>query len=81
MQKVTGLFCIVLIGISTQQSFAIEVSSFCKAQVPGPYILPADEGNWNWCMAPIYDEQGKLHVFNSIIPNDGSWIEGREQLS
>ena len=26
-------------------------------------------------MAPIYDEKGKLHVFNSIIPKKGSWIK------
>jgi hypothetical protein len=24
-------------------------------------------------MAPIYDEQGKLHIYNSSIPNKGSW--------
>ncbi|MDG1300253.1 MAG: glycoside hydrolase family protein [Opitutae bacterium] len=47
---------------------AIEASSFCKSLVPGKYILPAKEGWWNWGMAPIYDESGKLHIFNSSIP-------------
>lgn len=56
------------------ESQAIEESEFCKAQVPGTYILKAEEGNWNWGMAPIYDEAGLLHVFNSVIPNDGTWI-------
>jgi len=51
----------------------IKESSFCKSLVPGEYILNAKEGWWNWCMAPIYDEEGKLHVFVSSIPNDGVW--------
>jgi len=71
----TGLFGMLLLALSCQQAFPIEESSFSKALVPGTYIIPAAEGNWNWCMAPIYDEKGKLHVFNSIIPNKGSWIK------
>ena len=51
---------------------AIEKSSFCKSLVPGQFILPAKKGWWNWGMAPIYDEAGKLHVFNSSIPYKGS---------
>ena len=51
---------------------AIEKSSFCKSLVPGRFILPAKKGWWNWGMAPIYDEAGKLHVFNSSIPYKGS---------
>ena len=53
----------------------IKESAFCKSLVPGKFILPAEEGWWNWCMAPIYDEKGKLHVFMSSIPNNGSWIK------
>ncbi|WPJ96299.1 hypothetical protein SH580_01105 [Coraliomargarita algicola] len=26
-------------------------------------------------MAPIYDESGRVHIFNSVIPNDGTWVE------
>jgi len=58
-----------------QKAAAIETSDFVKAQEPGKYILEANEGEWTWCMAPIYDENGKLHIFNSVIPNDGSWIK------
>jgi hypothetical protein len=50
----------------------IEESSFCKSLVPGKYILPAKEGWWNWGMAPIYDEEGRLHIFNPSIPYMGS---------
>jgi hypothetical protein len=53
-------------------SLSIEASSFCKSLVPGKYILPAKEGWWNWGMAPIYDEAGRLHIFNSSIPYLGS---------
>lgn len=53
-------------------SLSIEESSFCKSLVPGQYLLPAKEGWWNWGMAPIYDEAGKLHIFNSSIPYMGS---------
>lgn len=69
------LLCIVLMGAMDQQVLAVEVSSFCKSLVPGAYIIEAEDGNWNWGMAPIYDEKGKLHVFNSIIPKNGSWIK------
>ncbi|HUV67667.1 MAG TPA: alpha/beta hydrolase fold domain-containing protein [Sedimentisphaerales bacterium] len=69
------LLGIVLIGVMSEPVVAVEVSSFCRAQVPGKYIIEAQEGNWNWGMAPIYDEKGTLHVFNSIIPKNGSWIK------
>jgi hypothetical protein len=67
----------VLLGLAccSPQASAIELSSFAEAQVPGDYILEAQEGEWTWGMAPIYDEAGMLHIFNSVIPNDGSWIK------
>ena len=74
VQKCGG-FAILLLGLSCQQAFPIEESTFSKALVSGAHIIPAEAGNWNWCMAPIYDEKGKLHVFNSVIPNNGSWIK------
>ena len=46
----------------------IAESSFFKSLTPGKFILPAKKGWWNWGMAPIYDESGKLHIFNSAIP-------------
>lgn len=69
---------LVLLGSGMMLSnltLAVEVSSFCKAQVPGSYILPSDEDSWTWGMAPIYDDAGKLHIFNSVIPNNGIWIK------
>ena len=73
-----GRFGILLLGLSCQQAFASEESTFSKALVPGAYIIPAEAGNWNWCMAPIYDEKGKLHVFNSVMPHNGSWIKNSQ---
>ena len=61
----------------TQSSYSnaiaqeISQSSFAKSLVPGTFILPPKDGWWNWGMAPIYDEQGKLHIFNSSIPFKG----------
>ncbi len=66
----------IALGIFSQAAMAIEESEFVKSLVPGPFILPSPEGTWTWCMAPIYDEQGKVHIFNSIIPlKGGSWIK------
>ena len=55
------------------QDLRIQESSFCKSLVPGKFILEAVDGWWNWCMAPMYDEDGKLHIFMSSIPNSASW--------
>ncbi|MEP4930711.1 glycoside hydrolase family protein [Haloferula sp.] len=63
------------LGMLCGQAAAIEVSEFVEAHVPGEYILESEESAWTWGMAPIYDEDGKLHIFNSVIPNDGSWIK------
>jgi hypothetical protein len=64
-----GIAGIFLLSISCQQDLSIKESSFSKSLVTGKYILEAKEGWWNWCMAPIYDEEGKLHVFMSTIPD------------
>lgn len=62
-------------AVSSRVATPVKVreSAFCKSLVPQSYILRADEGNWNWGMAPIHDEEGRLHVFNSIIPKKGRW--------
>ena len=49
----------------------IQESTFAKSLVPGKFILPPKAGWWNWGMAPIYDDQGQLHIFNSAIPFKG----------
>jgi len=64
----------LLLTVSCKKDLTIKPSSFSESHVPGNYILDAPEGWWHWCMAPIYDEAGKLHVFMSAIPNEGSWI-------
>jgi len=65
-----------VLGLLSQPAIAIKESAFVKSLVPGPFILPSPEGTWTWGMAPIYDEEGKVHIFNSIIPlKGGSWIK------
>ncbi|MDW5290141.1 glycoside hydrolase family protein [Formosa sp. PL04] len=68
------LINLVFIFSCKQEPLSIKESSFVKSLETGKYILPAEDSWWNWCMAPIYDEQGKLHVFMSTIPKQGSWI-------
>ena len=65
---------LALIGVgfaSGGEDQTLKESSFCRSLVPQKYILKAKEGWWNWGMAPIYDAQGKLHIFNSSIPFKG----------
>ncbi|WP_136077919.1 glycoside hydrolase family protein [Pontiella desulfatans] len=69
------VFPALLVGLSSGTAQAIEESSFSKSLVPGAFILPSDEESWTWGMAPMYDEAGKLHIFNSVIPNSGRWVE------
>ena len=64
---------IAVLCLSCMQDTGIKESSFSKSLVPGEYILEAGEGWWHHCMAPIYDEDEKLHVFMSAIPYAGSW--------
>jgi len=71
--RLLGIIGLLLVILSCQKGLTVEESSFCKSLVPGNYILEAEDGWWNWCMAPIYDENGMLHVFMSSIPNNDSW--------
>ena len=73
--KLTIFSVILLMLFSCKPTVTIKESSFSKSLVPGKFILPAEEGWWNWGMSPIYDEKGKLHVFMSTIPNKGRWIK------
>lgn len=65
----------LLMLFSCKPDLTIKESSFSQSLVPGKFMLPAEEGWWNWGMSPIYDENGKLHVFMSTIPNSGRWIK------
>lgn len=76
--KFIGILSIFLIFFSCQKDVSIKESSFCKSLEAKNYILDAPKGWWHWCMAPMYDEKGKLHMFMSAIPNDGVWnVDGK----
>jgi hypothetical protein len=52
------------------------ISDFCKHLKPVNRILES-EGYYVWCVAPIYDETGKVHVFYSRWPEQykmGGWL-------
>ena len=69
-----GLFLLLMLlpcSFANAQNEPLTESAFAKSLKPGKFILPAKEGWWNWGMAPIYDQQGRLHIFNSSIPFKG----------
>jgi hypothetical protein len=81
-QNIILTVCIAITGIMiplfsladtqpSDQDQRILDSSFSASLTAGEYILPAKDGWWNWGMAPIYDEAGQLHIFNSSIPYKG----------
>ncbi len=72
-KSVCGIVAMALVSMSWADPLTIEESEFCSSHIPGEFILPSDEDSWTWGMAPIYDENGRLHIFNSVIPNDGVW--------
>lgn len=67
------ILSMVLMAFSCNVDQTVKESSFCKSLVAGQYILESGQGWWHWGMAPIYDENGKLHIFMSAIPKAGSW--------
>ncbi len=53
-----------------------DISNFCKRLQPCNRILET-EGYYVWCVAPIYGDDGKVHVFYSRWPDKykmGGWI-------
>lgn len=45
----------------------------------GTFILEEDSAQYRvWGCAPIYDDEGKVHVFYSRWPHDGSWLTNSE---
>jgi hypothetical protein len=66
---------VLALGLFYQSASAVEESKFVKSLSPRAFILPSPPGTWTWGMAPIYDETGKVHIFNSIIDKQGSWKE------
>jgi len=72
---VLGIVSMALVSAMAAETVTIKESEFSKSHIPGKFILPSDDVSWTWGMAPIYDEDGKLHIFNSVIPNDGVWIK------
>ena len=59
-----------------------DISDFCKRLEPIGRILE-EEGYYVWCCAPIFDENGKVHVFYSRWPKQykmGGWL-GRCEIA
>ncbi len=71
----TLFFLFFGLGLRSQQP-EIAVSDFCNSLIPSGRILETED-YYVWCVSPIYDEQGRVHVFYSRWPAKygmGGWI-------
>ena len=73
--QVVLVIAVILLVSACKKDQSIKESTFSKSHISGKYILEGPDGVWHWGMAPIYDDTGKLHVFMSSIPNNGSWVK------
>jgi hypothetical protein len=58
---------------------SLPVSDFAVALEPGKRILE-EEGWMNWCMAPIYDDKGQLHLYYCrwTAAKKSAWLESAQ---
>lgn len=71
----TGWLCCISAFSQTDS-----ISDFCRRLQPMGRILES-EGWFVWCVAPIWDEKGTIHVFYSRWPASlgmGGWLKGSE---
>jgi beta-xylosidase len=64
----------------TASAASSDTSDFCRSVQPRNHILET-EGYYVWCVAPIYGDDGKVHVFYSRWPAQykmGGWIHKSE---
>lgn len=63
---VTSLFFIIPFILFAQYKEE-DISSFCRSLSPAGRILETED-YYVWCVAPIYDKDGRVHVFYSRWP-------------
>lgn len=87
LNRMKKILCSVLIFLSIYSAYAqdkpkpsIKESWISKSLAKsGTFILGSDTEKYKvWGCAPIYDEDGKVHVFYSRWPHDGSWLKNSE---
>ncbi|MCD8080741.1 MAG: glycoside hydrolase family protein [Bacteroides sp.] len=74
------LFFLISLSCAQAQEQEVPVSDFCHSLTPLGRILET-ENYYVWCVSPIYDEQGRVHVFYSRWPSTygmGGWIRACE---
>ncbi len=66
-------FVILVLAAFSCSNDQMKVSDFCESLEAGQRIL--DDPGWaNWDMAPIYDDQGRVHLYVGRWPSDGDWL-------
>ncbi|TRX52227.1 glycosyl hydrolase family 43 [Fulvivirga sp. M361] len=89
MNKILTLPVFILISILTHHLMAQEMISqtqpikeswVCKSLADsGKFILESQAEAYRvWGCAPIYDDEGKVHVFFSRWPHEGHWLKNSE---
>jgi len=74
------LFFLFSLSCTRAQQQQIPVSDFCHSLTPSGRILETVD-YYVWCVSPICDEQGRVHVFYSRWPSAygmGGWIRACE---
>lgn len=62
---------------SSCSDHTLKESTFCKSLKPVGRIL--EDSEWtNWDMAPIYDEEGKVHLFIGRWQKNASWLKSAQ---
>ncbi len=78
--KLLALLIALLASLLCRAQNASDTSDFCRNLQPRNHILET-EGYYVWCVAPIYGDDGKVHVFYSRWPEQykmGGWIHKSE---
>ena len=81
----TTLVSLVMVGVTIADEGnqpplrSLAISDFASALEPGQRIL--EEEDWmNWCMAPIYDAQGQVHLYYCrwTAAKPSAWLESAQ---
>ena len=68
---------LIFMAVCSCSENQMKVSSFCESLEPVQRIL--EDPDWtNWDMAPIYDEEGRIHLYVGRWPRDGNWLKNAQ---
>ncbi|MFY8327630.1 hypothetical protein [Pseudoalteromonas sp. ZZD1] len=65
-----------VVGFLPQPVVTSEKLAETKSTLSEATTMPAPQASWLVGMAPIYDEDGKLHIFDVSVPKNTQWAIG-----